>query len=195
MEKRTPFFPQQMYHVFNRGNGNEPIFRCNQNYEFFMRKYHTYMAPWWDTHAWSLLPDQFHFIITVKPQDIGTDQLTKMISRSFGDFCNGYVQAYNKHHHRKGSLLRRAYKRSLIYKSGPIRDLVCFMHNRPVLDTLVITPEEWEYSSYMHLLSKPAEEFITHPLLKHFGSQGEFLRAHNTQFGSGSLELNYITAA
>jgi REP element-mobilizing transposase RayT len=195
MELRQPFYQQQMYHVFNRGNGTEPVFRCDQNYEFFMSKYRSYMDTWWDTHAWCLLPGEFHFIVTVRENTANVNELSKAISRAFGDFCNGYVQAYNKHHNRKGSLLRRAFKRRMIHKSHTLRDLTCYIHNHVVTDQLVATPEMWAYSSYRSMLFKDESAFTTDPLLKVFGSREQFINHHKLQLGAGSLELPYVSAA
>lgn len=195
MEHRQPFFQKQMYHIYNCGNGTEPVFRCDKNYEHFLNKYHAYMDPWWDTQAWCLLPGQFHFIVSVKPHESGTTDLTRMISQSFAHFCNGYVQAYNKHHHRKGSLLRRAFKRRMVYKPDSLRNLTCYMHNLPVVDKLVDSPQAWVYSSYRNLAYSDKALFQTHPLLSLFGNKREFLRQHKTQLGDGLLEIPFVTAA
>lgn len=195
MEHRQPFFQNQLYHVFNRGNGDEPVFRCEQNYEYFMNKYHSYMDPWWETHAWCLMPGQFHFIISVKPNEIGTTELTKMIAKSFADFCNGYVQSYNKHHHRKGSLLRRAFKRCMIYKPDSIRNLTCFIHNQPLVDKLVETPQSWKYSSYHQMSTADPDTYKSDRILQMFGNKREFLRLHKLQLSDGTIEIPYVSAA
>lgn len=195
MELRYPFYQNQMYHIYNCGNGNEPVFRCEQNYEFFMRKYHAYMDSLWDLRAWCLMPGQFHFLVSVKPSEMGTVEHSRIISRTFGDFCNGYVQSYNKMHHRKGSLLRRAFKRCMVYKPDDLRNLLCFLHNHPVAGKLVDAPQSWSFSSYRHFAYADSELFQSDPLLRLFGNKREFLRQHKIQLSGGALELPYVTAA
>src|ERR1051326_2620790 len=54
------------YHVFNRGNNRENIFREEKNYAYFMEKYLEHVAPHANTLAYCLMPDHFHFVISVK---------------------------------------------------------------------------------------------------------------------------------
>lgn len=195
MENRQPFYQNHTYHVFNRGNGVESIYRCEANYAYFLKKYHLAMDPFWETHAWCLAPDQFHFIITVKPLPMIPADLTRAISRTFGDFCNGYVQAFNRHHNRKGSLLRRAYKRCAVNSNTDLTNLTCYLHNFPVKEALVKSPDRWPYSSYREYMFAPEDKFASDPLLKCFGSQEEFLRMHKIQLGKRTLDIPYIPAA
>lgn len=44
-----------IYHIYNRGNNGETIFREERNYEYFMRLYGKYITSIADTFAYCLL--------------------------------------------------------------------------------------------------------------------------------------------
>ncbi|WP_262708154.1 hypothetical protein [Botryobacter ruber] len=41
--KRIPFEPDKLYHVYNHGNGSECLFRSDENYYYFLKKYAQYL--------------------------------------------------------------------------------------------------------------------------------------------------------
>ena len=57
------FEPELPYHVYNRGNNNQPIFFNSGNYLFFLRKIRVEWRRYCDILAWCLMPDHFHFIL------------------------------------------------------------------------------------------------------------------------------------
>lgn len=60
------FEPDQVYHIYNRANGNENLFRESRNYRFFLQKYFAYINPVAETYAYCLLPNHFHAMIRVR---------------------------------------------------------------------------------------------------------------------------------
>ncbi len=187
MLSNTLFIEGGTYHVFNRGNGDDPIFRNHGNYEYFMRKYFLYMSMHWDTHAWCLMPNHFHFIVTVKPSPLLDEHAD--CSQAFSNFCNGYAQAFNRQHHRMGSLFMRSFKRKNVSDVDYLKTLTCYVHNNPVKPGMVQYPNQWQYSSYNRLYNSEASQFETHPLLKLFGSKEEFHRAHIVHNSPGANEI------
>lgn len=51
-----PLQPGSFYHVFNRGNNRENLFRNAENYRYFLQKYAKYMEPVLDTYAYACYP-------------------------------------------------------------------------------------------------------------------------------------------
>jgi putative transposase len=190
MEKRTAFIEDVIYHVYNRGNGYEPIFRNFGNYDYFLRKYHEYMTPYWETMAWCLMPNHFHFMVRVKPQEESIVTATELCVKAYADFCNGYVQAYNKQHGRRGSLFMRSFKRKPVYDETYIRKLICYIHNNPVKDGIVQRPEEWFHSSYHELHKMSPSGANVNPIIKRFGTKQDFLHAHIAELNPGTIDLN-----
>ena len=70
MDKLAKLESGSFYHVFNRTNNRELLFKDNDNRKYFLRKYTKYLAPYVDTFSFSLLPNHCHFSISVKPQEL-----------------------------------------------------------------------------------------------------------------------------
>jgi hypothetical protein len=54
--KRPPFKPNTVFHVYNHGNAEDNIFREKENYYYFMKRYAYYIYPIAKTYAFCLLP-------------------------------------------------------------------------------------------------------------------------------------------
>jgi len=61
MKFQDDFEPEIFFHIYNHAVGTENLFRNPENYRFFLRKYSQYTAPIWETYAYCLLPNHFHF--------------------------------------------------------------------------------------------------------------------------------------
>lgn len=73
MSTTTSLLPGQLYHIYNRGNNRENLFREMRNYDYFMRRYASHLGPLVQTHAYCLLRNKF-----------------------FSNFFNAYARAVNK---------------------------------------------------------------------------------------------------
>lgn len=56
------------YHVVNHAVGNENLFRNDENYLFFLRKYAMYMPSVCDTIAYCLMPNHIQFLLRTQPE-------------------------------------------------------------------------------------------------------------------------------
>jgi len=54
------------YHIYNRGNSGEILFREERNYPYFLKLYAKYIEPVEETFAYCLLSNHFHFIVRIK---------------------------------------------------------------------------------------------------------------------------------
>jgi REP element-mobilizing transposase RayT len=62
------FEQETYYHVFNHAIGKENLFHTTENYYYFLKKYVQYISPVIDTLAYCLMPNHFHLLIKVKPE-------------------------------------------------------------------------------------------------------------------------------
>jgi putative transposase len=106
--------------------------------------------------------------------------LEKVVSKQFSNFFSSYTQAFNKVYGRKGSLFMKNFKRKPITDEHYFRKLVHYIHNNPVKDNLCTRPEEWQYSSYNHILKPTAfNSFVSrNNLLDWFDDISEFIAFH-----------------
>jgi hypothetical protein len=94
-------------------NGEEDIFREEDNYRYFLEKYQKYIVPVADTLAYRLMTN--HFLSSGGHQPFKGSQplkgleleaaINKFLSLQFSHLFNCYTQAYNKKYNRRGSLL------------------------------------------------------------------------------------------
>ena len=60
----------QIYHVFNGGNNSQTVFFNRENYLFFLDKIRKNILPHADIIAWCLMPNHFHWMISVNQVNI-----------------------------------------------------------------------------------------------------------------------------
>ncbi len=220
MENKTEILiPEATYHVYNRANGSERLFRSEENYRYFLRQYQSYINPIAHTFCYCLMPNHFHFLIRIKTEQElkeyfeGDEALRKgksaplapltgfetlsevgvgrpgagsekekdlpiLISRRFSDLFNGYTQAFNKQHKRRGSLFMRPYKRKRVYDETYLRKLVHYIHHNPVNSCLCHAPQEWPHSSYSQLIHQETTFLRRAEILDWFGDRENFIYSH-----------------
>jgi len=52
MKPTTLLLPNKYYQIYNHANGEDDLFRDQENYHFFLRKYVEYVNPLADTFAY-----------------------------------------------------------------------------------------------------------------------------------------------
>ena len=191
---RPALQPEAYYHIYNHGNGNENIFRNDENYNWFLKRYNDYISPIAHTFAYCLMPNHFHFLVQIKSIDEinahyklrvkannkETLEADKFISQCFSNFLNSYAKAFNKMYNRKGSLFLDNIKRKAVNNDGYFTKLIHYIHANPVHHGFVNSVEAWQHSSYHILLSKKPTKLQRDNVLNWYGSIEEFKRIHQS---------------
>lgn len=60
--------PHTIYHIYNQGNNQQPIFFNDDNYIFFLRKMRKHLLPYVDFLCYCLMPNHFHWLIYTKEE-------------------------------------------------------------------------------------------------------------------------------
>ena len=129
------------YHIYNRGTNREPIFTCNENYLFLLRQIKHFLPNYHLVFiAYCLMPNHYHFLIRVEADG----ELSPFIQRLF----NSYTQAFNRQHHRSGTLFEGRAKSKLIDKDSYVIHLARYIHLNPVRAGMVKQPNVWPYINY-----------------------------------------------
>jgi putative transposase len=185
--------PGLYYHVYNRATGNEKLFRSNENYRYFLRKYREYIEPVADTHAFCLMPNHFHFLIRIReeakivdflkersdPSDFkNPTDLSRNITNQFSFFFISYAKSYNKQYGRKGSLFIEAFKRKFIDKQSYLLSVIPYIHLNPVEAGLCKSPEKWEHSSFNHIAEENESFIHSKKVIEFYGGLDEFKKSH-----------------
>ena len=153
MSKPKPLQHDTYYHIYNRGNNRETIFRGRDNYFHFMKLYAKHFAYAADTFAYCLLPNHFHFLVRIKTaaegaQTLRVSETLRVLSpptpsQAFSNLCNAYAKAFNKAYGRSGSLLEHPFGRIPVPTDGYFHTLVAYIHRNPQKHGLVVDFRDW----------------------------------------------------
>jgi len=138
---RDLFEPDCYFHVFNHANGDENLFRCRNNYFYFLEKYAEYIQPVAKTFCYCLMPNHFHFLLGIRSEEelvrsaenlTGFGNLSGLVEQPFSNFFNSYAKSFNRKYHRKGSLFNRPYKRKKVSSDDYLTKIIHYIHYNPV---------------------------------------------------------------
>lgn len=163
------FYENTYYHLYNRTNNDEALFRCDENYLYFLNKFRYYLDEYIDTIGYCLMPTHFHFLVRVKRQvDVPhfksvahlnaksmekdvvhlENRISIKISNQIKTLLSSYTKAINKRYGRHGSLFQQNTKAKPVPSDRYLITLLTYIHRNPIRSNLVEKAEEWKYSSY-----------------------------------------------
>lgn len=58
------------YHIWAHANGNETLYRRQENYNYFLKKYLHHVHPVVETFPYCLMPNHLHLMVRVKSENI-----------------------------------------------------------------------------------------------------------------------------
>ena len=140
---RLPRFilPDQPQHVIQRGNNRQSIFYTDQDRQYYLERL-AFAAKEHDCsiHAYVLMTNHVHLLVSPKaPEGLG-----KMM-QTLGRY---YVQYFNYHYKRTGTLWEGRYKASLISSEQYLFSCMRYIELNPVRAGMVENPAEYPWSSY-----------------------------------------------
>lgn len=142
-------YPENIYHIYNRGNNKQKIFFSREYYLFFLNKTRKYLKANVDIICYCLMPNHFHFLVNT-PLDFDF----KKFSSDYKIMLSSYCNAINVQEKRTGSLFQQNSKAKCLTDSYNRRKdyhaLACFryIHQNPLRAGLVNKMEDWEFSSF-----------------------------------------------
>ena len=180
-----PLSEGHYYHIYSRGINGENIFRSDENYHYFIRKYTEYLSDVLDTYCYCLLKNHFHLLVYVKENvEVERRDGKRMIklnaSKQLSHFINGYAQAFNKMYKRTGSLFESPFHRKLIDKDSYFTWVVYYIHTNAQKHGLINDFRDWFYSSYNLLISANGTFLKREELFNWFGGKEQFEKFHLT---------------
>lgn len=182
MQEFQKLYPGCCYHIYNRGVNKSSIFLEPENYRHFLILYSKYIDPIFDTYAWCLMPNHFHFLIKVWDPDRVPYPYKKGIdpSRALSHLFNAYAQSFNKRYGRTGKLFETPFKRKYIDSSEYFKQLIFYIHNNPVKHGFADTLLDYPWTSYQTIISVRGENMAYPGLTGWFNSKSEFVEFHRS---------------
>lgn len=188
-----PLEPGKCYHLFNHAIGDDLLFRNDENFMFFLKKYAYHTTPICDTFSYALMPNHFHFAVKIKSIDICIAYFEKIkqtefdstkykladfLMERFSNLCNSYTKSYNKVYNRKGALFIDYMKRAEVDNDAYFCNLVNYIHFNAVFHGFCKNPLDWNWTSLHAFLAEKKTGIKKEDVLGIFGGTDKFLLAH-----------------
>ena len=199
------------YHIFNRTNNKEFLFKEEENYRFFLEQVKKYIVPIADIFSYCLMPNHFHFVLRIKGdnklkvfvekcskinqiKDLqGFENLegltSKFISQQFSNLFNSYTKAINKKYNRKGSLFTPRFKRKEINAEEYLKQVIIYVHLNPVHHRVSSGFEIFPHSSYRSIISNKATLIARNEIIELFDDLKNFKFSHQIK----NINENHLT--
>jgi REP element-mobilizing transposase RayT len=195
MPEKLQFDP--IYHIYNRGNNRENLFRSRENYLYFLKLFSEHVAPVVVVFAYCLLPNHFHFLLRLKSREeiLGNPDLTGFWKpvrsnrphQPFSNCFNAYTKAFNNRYQRTGALFERPFGRKLVDSPRYFNNLVVYIHRNPQKHGLVDDFRDWPYSSYEAVLSEKPTQIARAAVLDWFGTRADFCHSHQQEADEAAI--------
>jgi putative transposase len=183
-----------IYHLYNRGDNKEIVFRDEQDYRAFLfrlglslgiekgdlNKCEITKSPKsririgslnpgnFKIHAFCLMPNHLHLLV----EQCGDDSISKLLSRVFTSFSK-YI---NLKHKRVGHVFQDKFKSVQIETNPQLMLISSYIHMNPVKDSVTNKPEEYRWSSYNDFISDRKNPIIHKQFLTEvFGGTKNFI--------------------
>ncbi|MDQ7949884.1 MAG: transposase [Pedobacter sp.] len=168
------------YHIYNRGNNKERIFKDEDDYRYFLSLLKKHLLPTADIFVYCLLGNHFHLLVKIKTNEIDKGITGKPLNTSqvFSNLFNAYAKAFNRKYNRTGKLFEERFKRKQIATDGYFSELIYYIHANPQRHQLIGDFRNYAHSSYP-VLTKNEFTFINRDeVLNWFGGKDLFERFH-----------------
>jgi putative transposase len=149
-------YPGAVYHVMNRGDRREPIFRDDEDRQCFVRTLGEACAKTgWQVHALCLMLNHFHLVVETPRGNLVAGMKW---------FLGTYTGRFNRRHKLFGHLFSGRYKALVVDGSsnGYLKTVCDYVHLNPVRAKL-IKPDallrEYPWSSWPEYLKRPAKRW------------------------------------
>jgi len=148
------YIKDQPQHIIQRGNNRELIFASQQDYEF-------YLACLADAakrnklkiHAYVLMTNHVHLLAS--PLEVSS------IPKTMQSVGRKYVQYFNDHYNRTGTLWEGRYKATLVDSEAYLLTCMRYIELNPVRARIVRQPKNYPWSSFKFNALGEADKLIT----------------------------------
>lgn len=144
-----------LYYITARGNHEQEIFKEEEDYRLFLELLKKYKEHYhFKLYAYVLLPNHFHLLLELASQ--GEEGYQGGLSEIMHDLNSSYTKYFNGKYEREGHLFSGRYRATLTEKEPYLLKLTAYIHLNPKRLNLVLSPEDYPYSSYILYLNKEA---------------------------------------
>lgn len=192
MQTTIPLEPGKVYHLYNRGNNREDLFRDETDYRSFLALYFRHVHAVVDTFAYCLMRNHFHLLARIRdaarfPEDV--DSFGQIdATQSFSNLFNAYAKMFNGRYQRTGRLFEERFKRIQVDSDNYFNQLVVYIHRNPQRHGFVVDFRTWEWSSYRALCLDRPTRVERDEVMRWFAGASNFEAAHAPEAHNAAIE-------
>jgi REP element-mobilizing transposase RayT len=192
--------PSNYYHVYNRTNNKELLFRCEENKRYFLQQAEHFLSRILDIYGWCLLSNHFHFAIKMKQYEEilsniksilpkerslteikflkGNIPVDILAEKTFSRFFQSYSNSFNNLYRRQGNLFYKSFRRILLEDNEQLKRNLVYIHTNPVKHGICYDFEDYKWSSWNEYINGNPEMGIKKEVLQKFGGKKAFITTH-----------------
>lgn len=182
MQNTIPLESGKIFHLFNRGNNREDLFREDRNYDYFLGLYAKHVYPVVDTFAYCLMRNHFHLLVRIRHSprslDASAPSSNAGATQAFSNLFNAYAKAYNKLYRRSGSLFEERFHRIEVESEAYFIQLTAYIHRNPQRHGFVADFRDWPWTSYAAMCADQPTRIAREEVLGWFGGVEQFKAFH-----------------
>ena len=198
---------ESFYHVFNRTNNKETLFKNSDDHHFFLDRTKRYLSGYFEIYAYCLIGNHFHLLVKTKPtqvilselrskskvelikseikltevDDLDQEAIHDMYRIQLLRLFTAYSKNYNRLYGRSGNLFYRPFKRILVSDLEYVKSIILYIHKNPVKHLLTKDFKNFEWSSYYDYLNEESKIIDIEKRIEIFGSMDAFNHLHNSK--------------
>ncbi|MDP4239405.1 MAG: transposase [Bacteroidota bacterium] len=177
--KQDFFEPGVVYHVFNRGNNKEDIFKEEKNYVYFLSLIQKHLLPVAEIYAYCLLKNHFHLALRIKDEPFLDDKYKQKPYLAFSNLFNAYTKSINKLYNRTGSLFQEHLHRKRVEDEAYLTQLIAYIHLNPVKHAFSDDFKSYRYSSYQAYTTRKSTNLSCDYVMSLFEDRANFEYWHD----------------
>lgn len=144
-QKRS-WIPQRFYHIVNRGNRRDPLFRSAADFEAFLHILNQLHEKYpFEIASYCLMTNHYHLQLRSKKTSIS--KIMSLINKRYANY-------YNTRYRLTGHVFEKRFHDSIIIDKKGMLEVSAYIHLNPVKAKMVQLPEQYPWSSY-HLFKYP----------------------------------------
>ncbi len=153
--------PNLYYHIINRGNNRQLVFRDDKDFTYFitlLKRYKNELE--FKLYHFCLMPNHLHLVI--KPT------IDRSLPKIMLKLDLAYATYLNKKYNNTGHVWQGRYRSSLIDSDSYFINCGLYVELNPVRAGLVKNPEDWPWSSYRFYISEttdPLKNNLVNPFI------------------------------
>jgi len=186
----TQFEAELFYHVYNRSIDKKPLFKNDENYRFFLRRYSKYLSPVVTTYSYALCGNHFHLGIKIKTVEelMNFQKLSnrkqifttahQIVAHQFKLFFISYAKAFNKQQDRVGTLFQTPFKRCEVNSNVKLVRMLFYHHSNPQHHRICNDFRLYPWTSYSRYLLDQPSLLSKAEVFEWFGGKRAFIEVH-----------------